>query len=175
MRFVFPHAPQIPVTINGGMVMPAWYDIVGLDLDRSHDREGILRSAQQLCAFIEAEKARGIPSERIILAGFSQGGAIALHVALRYRWKLAGVMALSTYLVCQEELETERSLANAQIPVFQGHGSMDPMVVPEQGVQSRDQLIALGYQVDWHSYPMDHAVCPEEIADIGRWLQEQLK
>jgi len=175
LRFVFPHAPQIPVTINGGMVMPAWYDISGPDLERSHDRKGILRSADQLCAWIEAEQARGIPSERIVLAGFSQGGAIALHVALRYPERLAGVMALSTYLLCPEDLEAERSEANAQIPIFQAHGSMDPMVVPERAAQSRDQLTTLGYQVDWHSYPMDHAVCPEEITDISGWLQEQLK
>ncbi len=173
LRFVFPHAPSIPVTINGGFVMPAWYDITEVDFHRRHDEAGIRRSAEQLEAWIAAEKARGIPADRIILAGFSQGGAIALHVGLRHAEKLGGIMALSTYLVCQDKVEAERSTANQETAIFQAHGSQDPMVVPARGEETRDRLLDLGYQVEWHSYPMAHAVCPEEIGDIGSWLRSR--
>ncbi|MHC5066761.1 MAG: alpha/beta hydrolase [Planctomycetota bacterium] len=171
LRFVFPHAPSIPVTINGGFVMPAWYDISEIDFHRRHDEVGIRRSADQLEAWIAAEKARGIPAERIVVAGFSQGGAIALHAGLRHAEKLAGILILSTYLVCQDSLEAERSEANFQTPIFQAHGTHDPMVVIQRGEESRDRLLELGYSVEWRSYPMEHAVCPEEIDDVGAWLR----
>ena len=170
LRFVFPHAPQIAVTLNGGMVMPAWYDITDIDLVRRHDEDGIRRSAEQVVALIEREEERGVPAERLVLAGFSQGAAIALHVALRLDKKLAGILALSTYLLLEASLEEERSLVNLETPIFQAHGSEDPMIPQERGEACRDKLSALGYSVSWHSYPMQHQVCPEEIEEIGRFL-----
>ena len=174
VRFVFPHAPQIPVTINGGFVMRAWYDIFEMDLQRRHDEGGIRASAEHLTRLIQRENDNGIPAERIVVAGFSQGGAIALHTGLRHPEKLAGILALSTYLVLPDELENERSEANAATPIFQAHGTMDPMVPCERGAQGRDRLRALGYDVDWHEYPMMHQVCGEEIAAAGAWLSERL-
>jgi len=171
IRWIFPHAPAIPVTINGGMVMPAWYDIRSLDFHRRHDEQGIRLSAARLEQLIERENERGVPSERIFLAGFSQGGAIALHTALRHPRRLAGVVALSTYLVLAERLAAERSAANREIPIFQAHGSLDPMVAPERGSAARDELRALGYEVEWHEYPMGHQVCLEEIQQLGQWLR----
>jgi phospholipase/carboxylesterase len=175
IRWVFPHAPAIPVTINGGLVMPAWYDIRALDLERRHDEEGIRRSAAQVVALVEREVERGVPSERIVLAGFSQGGAIATHVALRHPEPLAGLVGLSTYLVLADELERERSAANQRIPIFQAHGTLDPMVVYERGRSSRDRLRALGYEVEWHEFPMEHQVCLEEIEALGRWLARRFE
>lgn len=173
-RFVFPHAPQRAVTINMGLLMPAWYDIRGADLQRESDEEGIRRSADQVAALVARERERGIPSDRIVLAGFSQGGAIALHVALRHGEPLAGAMALSCYLVLEEELEQERSDASRGLNVFQAHGTLDPMVPFERGESARDRLLALGCDVAWSSYEMGHEVCPEEIAEIGAWLAGRL-
>ena len=175
VRFVFPHAPPIPVSLNFGMVMPAWYDIAGPDLRRTkHDEPGIRRSAARVEALIARERARGVAAGRIVLAGFSQGGAIAIHTALRHAERLAGLMALSTYLVLPDALEAERSAANRGLPVLQCHGTLDPMVPEERGRACRDRLAALGYPVAWHAWPMQHQVCAEEIAVIGAWLREHL-
>lgn len=175
VRFVLPHAPSIPVSINGRMVMPAWYDIRDLDLANRHDAEGVRLSAERLVALIEREKERGVPAENIVLAGFSQGGAVALHVALRYPEKLAGLIALSTYAVLEETLEGERHSANANIPIFQAHGTHDPMVVPERGRAAYERLSELGYSIEWHDYPMAHQVCLEEIRELSRWLGERFE
>ena len=174
VRFVFPHAPSIPVTINGGMVMPAWYDILEIALDRRIDEAGVHRSARAVTALLQRERERGIPSERIVLAGFSQGGAVACHVALRHPEPLAGLVMLSTYLVCADELESERSAANASLPIFQAHGDFDPMVTPERGQAARQRLEDLGYAVEAHTYPMAHQVCGEEIQALGAWLAQRL-
>jgi phospholipase/carboxylesterase len=173
IRFVFPHAPRIPVTINMGMVMPAWYDIVQMDLRRAHDESGVRASQSRVEALLARELDRGVPAERIVLAGFSQGGAVALHTALRHPERLAGVLALSTYLVCEDSLEAERSAANRDVPLFQAHGTADPMVPVDRGLAARDRLVALGYDVTWKTYPMEHQVHPEEIRDIGTWLAER--
>jgi phospholipase/carboxylesterase len=170
IRWVFPHAPAIPVTINGGMVMPAWYDIRGTDFHRRHDEPGIRRSAAELMRLVERENERGVADEHIVLAGFSQGGAVAAHVALRHPRRLAGLVLLSTYLVLPESLEAERSSANQDLPIFQAHGSLDPMVVPERGAALHARLLELGYAVDWHEYPMGHQVCLEELEDLGEWF-----
>ena len=174
LRFVFPHAPMRPVTINGGMTMRAWYDIKSLDRDGPQDEAGIRDSAATLEALIEREHERGIPYERIVCAGFSQGGAIALHAALRFEHKLAGLMALSTWLplahtLKQEVLENPRAQGR-ELPVFVAHGSFDPMLPVSLGHVTRDTLEAAGYSVAWHEYPMAHAVCAEEIAAIREWL-----
>lgn len=174
VRFVFPHAPRIPVTLNQGMVMPAWYDIVEIDLARRHDRDGILRSRESVRELVQREIQRGIPAASIVLAGFSQGGAVALDVGLRFEASLAGIMALSTYLVLEDELEGERSEANASVPVLQVHGTHDPMVPVTRGQAARDQLTSLGYDVQWQEYPMQHEVCPDELVLIGQWLQKVL-
>ncbi|MCB9899261.1 MAG: alpha/beta hydrolase [Planctomycetes bacterium] len=174
VRFVFPHAPAIPVSINAGFVMPAWYDIRELDLRREPDLVGVRRSCAQVVALVERERERGVPAERIVLAGFSQGGAIALAAGLRFPERLAGLMALSTYLVDEDGLRRERSAANADVPVFAAHGTSDPMVPYERGEAGRDRLISLGYTVEWHAYPMQHQVCQEEIDDIGAWLRARL-
>ena len=174
VRFVFPHAPRIPVTLNMGLIMPAWYDIREADLRFRHDEKGIRRSADQVRALISRENDRGIPGERTILAGFSQGGAIALHVGLRHPEPLAGLMALSAYLVCEDTLKGELDEANRGISIFQGHGRFDPMVPEERGLAARDLLRELGYDVQWHSYQMQHEVHPEEIRDIGEWLTVRL-
>ncbi|MFO1054663.1 MAG: dienelactone hydrolase family protein [Planctomycetota bacterium] len=174
VRFVFPHAPAIPVTLNGGYVMPAWYDIAEVDLRRRHDEAGIRRSAAQVEALIAREVDSGVPASRIVLAGFSQGGAIALFQGLRHRHRLAGVLALSTYLVCEDSLLHERSDANRDVPIFMGHGTYDPMVQLARGEAARDALLALGYPVEFHTYPMPHSVHPVEIADIGAWLRRVL-
>lgn len=174
VRWVFPHAPAIPVTLNGGMVMPAWYDIRGLDLRTRHDEAGIRLSARRIEALVERERERGIASERIFLAGFSQGGAIAAHVALRFPEPLGGLVMLSTYLVLPETLTDERAAANASIPIFQAHGTHDPMVPIGRGEAACELLRALGYPVEWHAYPMLHQVCLEEIQDLGAWFAERL-
>ncbi|MFT5464033.1 MAG: phospholipase/carboxylesterase [Planctomycetota bacterium] len=174
VRFVFPHAPSIPVTVNGGAVMPAWYDILGLELQRRVDEDGVRLSAERVSALLVRERTRGIESKRTILAGFSQGGAIALHLGLRHPERLAGVMALSAYISFDGNLDEERHPANFEVPIFQGHGVLDPMVPLEQGVAARDRLQGLGHEVDWHEYPMEHSVCPEELHDIGQWLRHVL-
>jgi phospholipase/carboxylesterase len=171
VRFVFPHAPVRPVTINGGLEMRAWYDIFGFDGRAKEDATGIRASAAAVTELVDREIERGIPSERIVLAGFSQGGAIALHTALRSPQSLAGVLALSTYLPLAATLARERSAANASIPIFMAHGTDDPLLPLELAETSRRALDALGYAVDWHAYPMAHSVCMEEIMAIGAWLE----
>ena len=170
VRFVFPHAPSIPVTLNGGMVMPAWYDIAEIDLQRRHDEAGVRRSDEHVRALIEREQARGVPASRIVLAGFSQGGAVALFSALRHPERLAGVIALSTYLLLEDALDAERAAANQDVPILQVHGSMDPMVPCSRGEAARDALLRRGYSVDFRTYPMEHAVCLEEIQVIREFL-----
>jgi len=174
IRFIFPHAPSLPVTINGGYVMPAWYDIRGSDLLSRQDDAGIRTSEQAIQALIANEIARGIAPERIVLAGFSQGCAMALHTGLRYPKKLAGIMALSGYLPLAETFVAERTGANAHTPIFMAHGNQDPVVIPVRGEATRDLLTGLGYAVQWHSYPMPHSVHPREIADIAVFLTQVL-
>lgn len=174
LRFVFPHAPVRPISINGGAAMRAWYDIVSLDKTAPQDEAGIRDSAATLSALIDREKHRGVPSKRIVVAGFSQGGAIAMHAALRFEERLAGLMALSTWLPLAHSLEEEViDNAGAQprdLPVFLAHGSADPMLTIDLGYESRATLEALGFEVEWHEYPMAHSVCAEEINDIRSWL-----
>jgi phospholipase/carboxylesterase len=174
IRFVFPHAPSIPVTLNGGYVMPAWYDILGSELQKSEDEAGIRRSSLAIEALIAREVERGIAPERIVLAGFSQGCAMVLHTGLRHPDRLGGIMALSGYLPLAGQLAGEVSDANRQVPVFMAHGTADPMVVLARGEASRDALLALGYPVQWHTYPMQHSVHPREIQDVARFLQSVL-
>ena len=173
IRFVFPHAPRIPVTLNGGMVMPAWYDITDLGLRREHDLGGLRLSAQRITRLIERENERGIPSEQIVLAGFSQGGAVALYLGVRYPQRLAGILALSTYLIGEETLSTDLNEANRLTPIFHGHGTRDPMVPMQRGEASRDALAAHGLDVEWRTYPVEHGVHPVEIRDIGNWLGDR--
>ncbi len=174
VRVVLPHAPHRPVTINSGMVMPAWYDIRSADFSRGEDSEGIRESEQQLRDLIQRQVDSGIPSERIVLAGFSQGGAIVLHSGLRYPQPLAGVLALSTYLPLADTLAAEAAAANSKVPIMMVHGMQDPVVPVMLALQSRDRLQQLGYRVNWHSYPMQHALCPEEIGELRDWLLQQL-
>lgn len=174
VRFLFPHAPVRPVTINGGMQMRAWYDILALGLDSAEDADGIEASRAEVETLIAAEQAAGIAPDRIVLAGFSQGGAIALHAALRHPRRLAGVVGLSTYLPLRDRLDDETSPANQDIPVFMAHGSLDPMVPQQLGEWSRDRLQDSGYAVAWHSYPMQHEVVLDEIRDLGAWLAARL-
>ncbi len=174
IRFVFPHAPSIPVTLNGGYVMPAWYDILGLNLVDRQDAPGIQKSEQAIVALLENEVARGIAYDRIVLAGFSQGCAMALHTGLRLPHRIAGIMALSGYLPLADRFHTERTQANAHTPIFMAHGTMDPVVALARGEDSRNALAALGHPVQWHTYPMQHAVHPREIADIAAFLKQVL-
>jgi len=169
VRFVFPNAPQRPVTINMGMRMPAWYDILQLG-GGPEDEAGIRASQAQIESLMEREKTRGVPARRIVLAGFSQGGAIALQTALRHAERLAGVMALSTYLPLSQNLQKERVAMNGDVPIFMAHGTLDPMIPMARAMQSRDVLVGLGYPVEWREYPMPHSVCPQEIADIAAFL-----
>ncbi len=173
VRFIFPHAPPMPVTLNGGYIMPAWYDIRQSDLGIEHDRDGVRQSERAIRMLIEQERMHGIASGRIILAGFSQGGAMALHVGLRQDEPLAGIMALSCYLLLPEE--TDRfTQASRQTPVFMAHGVEDPVVPFALGDACRRRLEQLGYHIEWHSYPMQHSVCAGEILDIGRWISQAL-
>lgn len=174
VRFVFPNAPVRPVTINGGMPMRAWYDIVELG-GAQQDEAGIRASQRIVESLIERENARGIATARIVLAGFSQGGAIALQTGLRHREPLAGILALSTWLPLHDTLEAERSAQNADVPIFYGHGLHDDMVDIERARTSRDILARLGYPVQWREYPMGHAVCMPELVDIGAWLTGVLR
>ena len=169
-RFVFPHAPMRPVTINGGYVMRAWYDVIDADIARRADAAGVHESEKILCGYIDAEVASGIRPERIVVAGFSQGGAIALHGGLRYPQRIAGVLGLSCYLPLPAAIAQGLAPTNAMTPIFMAHGSEDPVIPVQAGTQSRDFLKSLDYDVEWHTYPIQHAVCLEEIADIDRWL-----
>lgn len=173
IKFIFPHAPSRPITINGGMEMPGWYDIVSAELRRDIDLDGIKESASSIKGIIESEISAGISSERIILAGFSQGGAIAYYLGLRYEKRLGGLIALSTYLPAVESLESE-SNGHTDVPVFIGHGSHDPLVAASLGEMAEKVLSNMGRTVTHRSYPMDHAVCLEEIQDISAFLQERL-
>ena len=174
VRFVFPHAPMQPVTINGGMVMRAWYDVYALEGVRREDAAGVRASQARLEALIAREKARGIPAARIILAGFSQGGAVALQTGLRHPERLAGVMALSTFLPLAATLAAEASPANRDVAIFMAHGTHDPLIPLARAARSRDLLQEQGYRVEWHEYPMPHAVCDAEVRDIGAWLRRVL-
>lgn len=174
IRFVFPHAPSMPVTLNGGYVMPAWYDIKGSDLTDRQDAGGIARSEAAIHALIAHEIARGIPAHRIVLAGFSQGCAMALHTGLRYPEKLAGIIGLSGYLPLADQFSAAQHPANQTTPIFMAHGTADPVVALAWAQASREQLSRMGYAVQWHTYPMPHSVHPAEIADISRFLQQTL-
>jgi len=173
-RFVFPHATPRPVTINNGFVMRAWYDITGFGPDRTEDDVGIRESDGVVRKYIEQQIAQGIAADKIVLAGFSQGGAIAFQTGLRYPQRLAGIMALSTYLPLRGSLANEASAANRDVPILMCHGTHDGVVSPALGETSRDILVKLGYRIDWRSYPMAHQVCLEEVMDISKWLQERL-
>ena len=170
IRFVFPHAPTRPVTINNGDVMRAWYDVFNDSGVRREDEAGVRASQAMIEALIAREKTRGVPAKRIVLAGFSQGGAMALQTGLRYQERLAGIMALSCFLPLAHTLAGDASAANRDVPIFMTHGTHDPVIPIARAQQGRDALLGLGYQVDWREYPMPHAVCGEEIADIGEWL-----
>ena len=170
MRFVFPHAPVRPVTINQGMAMRAWYDILSLERLSVEDEAGIRESEAHVVALIEAELERGIAARHVFLAGFSQGGVIALHTGLRYAETLAGIMVLSGYLPLRGTVEAERSAANAATSIFMAHGSEDTTLPEALGRDSLHVLEPLGYAVEWHSYPMGHMVCAEEVADVSTWL-----
>jgi phospholipase/carboxylesterase len=174
IRYVFPHAPVRPVTINGGMPMRAWYDIVNLTSGRDQDQAGIADSVNGAAQLLRRERERGIEAKRIVVAGFSQGGAIALQLALRFPEKLAGLIALSTYLLLEQRLAGEAHAANSGMPVFVGHGSQDPMVPLALGERLAQRLRGMDYAVEWHSYPMPHAVCPQEVSDLKAWLQSRL-
>ena len=174
IRFIFPTAPTMPVTINGGYVMRAWYDIFAPDLVRREDEPGLRASQALVEALIAKEKARGIPAERIVLAGFSQGCAMTLQTGLRHPEKLAGLMCLSGYLPLAATIAAERHAANHATPIFMAHGRQDPVVVIARAEQSRDALKALGHDIEWHEYQMQHSVCQEEVDDIGQWLARVL-
>lgn len=170
LRFIFPHAPVRPVTINNGYAMRAWYDIAMADIGRLPDEAGIRRSQAQVEAFLAREKSRGIPAHRIVLAGFSQGGAIALQTGLRHTEPLAGILALSTYLPLAETLAREASDANDRIPIFMAHGTQDPVVPMSLAQSARAALVARGLSPEWHDYPMPHSVCAEEVTAISSWF-----
>jgi phospholipase/carboxylesterase len=174
IRFVFPHAPTMPVTINGGYVMRAWYDILGTDIARREDEAGLRQSQTAVEQLIEQEKARGIPADRIILAGFSQGCAMTLQTGLRYPEKLAGLLCLSGYVPLHTVIATERHSANHDTPIFMAHGRGDPIIPIIRAEQSRDILKSLGHHVEWHEYMMPHSVCAEEIDDISTWMKRVL-
>jgi phospholipase/carboxylesterase len=174
VRFVFPHAKTMPVTINGGYVMRAWYDITGAELVRREDETGLRDSQLDVEALIAREKARGIPASRIVLAGFSQGCAMTLQTGLRHPEKLAGMLCLSGYLPLAEKVQHERTEESLDVPVFMAHGRQDPVVPFVRAQHSRDALAAMGYQVEWHEYPMQHSVCLEEVQDISAWLRKVL-
>jgi phospholipase/carboxylesterase len=174
IRFVFPHAPVRPVTLNNGMWMRAWYDLYNLEQHGRTDEQGLRASAIEIETLIAREVARGVPSGQIVLAGFSQGGALALHTGLRHAQRLAGIMALSAYLPLQSRLAEELNPANASTPVFVAHGRLDPVLPFAAGEAARDRLLALGLPVTWKSYQMPHSLCPEEIVDISAFLRSAL-
>jgi len=173
VRYIFPHAPMMPVSINGGYVMRAWYDISDAAI-RREDEPGVRASQQSVEALLAREKSRGIAASRIVLAGFSQGGAIALQTGLRHSERLAGIMALSTYVPLAAQLAAEADPANREVPIFMAHGTADPMIAFARAAASRDLLQQQGYVVEWHEYRMQHAVCPQEITDIVSWLRRVL-
>jgi phospholipase/carboxylesterase len=178
VRFVFPHAPMMAVTINNGHVMRAWYDVSFGDLEgttRRADEKGVRASQLQVGQLIEREIKRGVAARNIVLAGFSQGGAIALQTGLRYPERLAGIMALSTYLPLGEHIAAEASPANGDVPIFYAHGSHDPVIPLAMATMSREKLAAANYAVEWHEYPMQHSVCAEEVGEISRWLAQVLR
>jgi phospholipase/carboxylesterase len=174
VRFVFPHAPVIPVTINNGMRMRAWYDIAGVDLVRREDEAGLRQSRVLVEQLIERELERGTPANRIVLAGFSQGCAMALLTGLRYKQRLGGIVALSGYLPIASTTAAERTEANSLTPIFMAHGLQDGVIQVDRARSSRDMLRGLGYDVEWHEYPMPHSVCMEEISDLNAWLLKVL-
>jgi phospholipase/carboxylesterase len=174
VRWVFPRAPVRPVTINGGNRMRAWYDILNMDLVRREDEAGLRDSMALLHALIDAEVARGVPAKHIVLGGFSQGCAIALGAGLRYRERLAGLVAMSGYMPLADTLAAERSMANADTPVFQAHGRGDGVIAMPRATATRDQLLALGQPLEWHDYPMEHSVCMEEVQHLQAYLRQVL-
>jgi phospholipase/carboxylesterase len=173
-RFIFPHAPARPVTLNNGYVMPAWYDIVAIDGRAPDDEEGIRTSQQHVIDLIRNENAIGVESSQIVLAGFSQGGAVVLQTALRYESPLAGLLALSTYLPLGASLQEEARDENKHIPIMMAHGEYDPVVPIQLAQQSKQRLFEAGYSVEWKTYPMEHSICPQEIDDINRWFEKVL-
>lgn len=175
LRFVFPHAPVRPVTLNNGVPMRAWYDLKNLDLDQRADETGVRESIAQVEALLARENERGVPNERILLAGFSQGGAIALAAGVRREQPLGGLIGLSTYLPMGSTTQAESTPQALKTPVFMAHGSHDPVVPEAFGARSRDLLAGLGMAIDWHSYPMQHAVCAEEIRDLGEWMDARFR
>ena len=175
IRFIFPHAQTMPVTINGGYVMRSWYDIVGTDIVKREDEAGLRKSQLQVEALIAREKARGIAASNIVLAGFSQGCAMTLQTGLRHPETLAGLLCLSGYVPLAQSVALERDPASAGTPIFMAHGSDDPVIPLQRAEQSRDLLMVLGHDIEWHEYPMQHSLCQEEIADIGLWLTRVLK
>jgi len=174
VRYIFPHAPKQPVTINGGFVMRAWYDISAAEIHAEQDSAGIRDSQAEIEKLIAQEKLRGVKAENIFLAGFSQGGAIVLQTGLRHAEKLGGILALSTYLPLAETLVDEASAQSKNTPIFMAHGRHDPIVPYHLGKISAEKLGALGYQLEWHEYPMQHSVCMEEVGDIAAWLTQRL-
>ena len=177
IRFIFPHAPMRPVTINNGYVMRAWYDVKWGDLEgksKEADEQGVRASQEAIVQLVERERTRGIEARGIVLAGFSQGGAIALQTGLRYPEKLAGIMALSTYLPLAETLAAEASVENRKTPIFMAHGQQDGVIPYAMAARSRDMLVEHGYDVEWHEYRMAHSVCLEEIEDIAAWLKRRV-
>jgi len=174
VRFIFPHAPKRPVTINGGMAMRAWYDIYEMTLDRKVDMANIDESYEQIEALIDDQINKGISADRIVLAGFSQGGVIAYQTALRTKHTLAGVLALSTYLVKGDEVPEAADCPNGKTSILIHHGLQDPVVVPALGVQAKDLLVSKGFSVSYQSYEMPHSVCPEQVQDISVWLNDRL-
>ena len=174
IRFVFPHAPTMPVTINNGYVMRAWYDIIGADLSRREDEKGLRASQAMVEQLIAQEKARGIPAERIVLAGFSQGCAMTIQTGLRHSEKLAGLLCLSGYVPLHTTIAEERHSSNQATPIFMAHGRGDQVIPIIRAEQSRDLLRSLGYEVEWHEYMMPHSVCQEEVDDISAWFRRVL-
>jgi phospholipase/carboxylesterase len=174
VRFIFPHAPIRPISINGGMEMRGWYDIADMGLERKTDEHGIRESSEAVALLIDKEIGAGISSRRIILAGFSQGGAIALHLGLRFPQRLAGILALSTYLPLPDSLQSEAAEAQQELPIFVGHGTQDPMVPEKLGSRTAQSLSIAGYTVEYKTYVMEHSVSADEIRDVSRWMQAQL-
>lgn len=174
VSFIFPHAKEIPVTVNGGMTMPAWYDILEMDIGRKIDEHGLEESSQQISALIQQEISKGIAPENILIAGFSQGGAVALHTALKFPVKLGGIIAMSTYLGAPSVLQTSTSHINASIPIYWGHGTHDPVVPLALAKESMQTLNNNGYTVSYSEYPMEHSIHPSEIQDIKQWIIDVL-
>ena len=175
IRFIFPHAPQQPVTINSGMVMPAWYDILSMEISRQVDEAGINRSAEQVRDLINKETNRGISSDHIMLAGFSQGGAVALHTGLLLQQPLLGILALSSYLPIPERTLETQNAVNQSTPIFMAHGIYDPVVPVQLGQKTQEFLVSQGYDVVWHTYPMEHSVNMDEIRDVGKWMSRLMQ